>query len=212
MHVNKIILLGVAASCFIYQPAAFALEPNLSTKEEITDAPGQKRRDSSYERAFQETVINTDPYSGETKITGPTVAVKIESPAQYLVYPYYGGKVYGYKYKVRAFGQASSRTIVEAVQVYIRVLVANDWADLNSAYRNGKSLNFTKINKQKVPCKGCVVFEDFGIHMSLSEFQNMISEPHFDFKAKGIGGEVIIKIPQSYIKGFLAAMDEKEAE
>ncbi len=99
------------------------------------------------------------------------------------------------------------------VQLRIEQTSMGDWPFYNAAYSAGERLRFKKIDSD-VSCLGygggCYKKEIVGIDMTMDQLREISERQIFAVKVVGKGNSMIVEIPQSYIKGFLAAIDEKE--
>jgi len=70
---------------------------------------------------------------------------------------------------------------------------------------------FTKVDSDVNCLSGtCYKKEVFGVDMTMEQLKAASEKPVFSFKVIGKGNSAVIEIPQSYITGFLAAIDMKE--
>jgi len=98
------------------------------------------------------------------------------------------------------------------VQIRIRQTTSGDWPAYNAAFSNGRQFSFTRIDTD-VSCIGgisCTKKEVVGIDMTMGELRELAELPVFSAKITGKRNNMIVEIPQSYIRGFLAAIDEAE--
>lgn len=108
----------------------------------------------------------------------------------------------------------SGPDVTDYTDVLIRMKqsIIGDWAHYGSAFSLGQSLDFKKIDSH-VDCSTgtCYHQEIFGVDMTIDQLRDIAQRPSFSFKIVGQGKSAVVQIPQSYVTGFLAAIDERMA-
>ena len=149
-----------------------------------------------------------DPHMGTRTAVGPEI--------RYLD-PERNKWTDGYNiYHLRAFdiGRSGSDVIdFSDVQIRVRQSTQGDWPGYRAAYSQGEAFDVTGIDSD-VDCVGlnCLKTELVGIDLTMPQLRDLAKRSILTFKIVGLRNEMIVEIPQSYIQGFLAAVDERQTE
>lgn len=170
---------------------------------------GKKTTGTDYESVKSKVKFLHDPHIGARTATAPEI--KYLDPNRnkwvdgYNIYHLIGIDV----------GRSGDDTInFSDVQLRIEQTTQGDWPNYSAAYSMGRRLDFTKVDSD-VNCLsyggGCYKKEIVGVDMTMDQLREISERPTFTLKIVGKRNNMIIEMPQSYIKGFLAAVDNKEA-
>ena len=111
-----------------------------------------------------------------------------------------------YRYYLQAWSKTgyfhSSETII---QLHVEVTLY-DWAYINSAYSYGESFHLNKIDSE-VFCltAACYVTEEVGVILPPQKLEEMSKKTTMDIKLAGSASSIVVEIPGTYIRGFIAA-------
>lgn len=140
------------------------------------------KRVTSYEDAFLYTKINSDPYTGMVDITSPSYSESMYKPIGRFTY---------LRYIKTSDGKGFYEIYASVNNGY--------WMFLDSAYENGKSLEFKSINRNVLTANR--VTESFSIKLDNNEISRYIQQG-INVKVMGKKGYEIINIPSDFVKGF----------
>lgn len=202
MKLLKITLLACAlASCATTNsPSATQADQSSKTK------PSKKQMKTSYEFVKANVNFTEDKHIGGRTAIAPEIKYKDPDRNKWS-----DGYVF-YKLIGIDVGRSGADTInFSDVQIRMHQTVTGDWPFYSSAYTEGKKLGFTKVDSD-VSCLGgaCYKKEIFGVDMTIEQLKAVSETTSFSFKVIGKGNSTVIEIPQSYITGFIAAIDAKE--
>lgn len=186
-----------------------ATPANVSTPESIsqsasTSGTSSKARATDFEVVKDNVSFKEHPHLGGRTATGPEI--------RYLD-PNRNKWQDGYNiYKITAVDVGRSGPDIadfRDIQIHVRQQTSGEWPFYNGAYSNGQRLEFEKVDSD-VFCQAsiCNKTEIIGINMSIDHLRELAEKPVFEFQVIGRNNNMIIQIPQSYIQGFLAAIDE----
>lgn len=84
------------------------------------------------------------------------------------------------------------------------------WAHLNGALSQGERFDVRRVDSD-VNCNStqCTMYEMIRIDMSLDKFRKLSEREVLSFKITGSKQSTVLEIPQSYMTGFLSAIDER---
>ena len=129
----------------------------------------------------------------------------LESPDVLVFGEFFSG--ISYNYYLQGWSKTgyfhSSETII---QLHVEVNLGN-WAYIDSAYSYGESFHLNKIDSE-VSCGGkgaCYVTEEVGIILTPKKLEEMSKKATMDIKLGGSANSIVIGIPGTYIRGFIAA-------
>ncbi len=202
-------LITIAAGALAASLGACAT--NVSTPESVRasgSAAAVAESATSFETVRAAVTFEDDPHMGKRTATGPEI--------RYLD-PERNKWTDGYNiYHLRAFdiGRSGPDAIdFSDVQIRVRQSTQGDWPGYRAAYSQGEVFEVTRINSD-VDCIGlnCLKTELVGIDMTMPQLRELAERPVLTFKIVGQRSDMIVEIPQSYLRGFLAAVDDQEAE
>ena len=98
------------------------------------------------------------------------------------------------------------------VQIRVRQSTQGDWPGYRAAYSQGEAFDVTRIDSD-VDCVGlnCLKTEVVGIDLNMPQLRKLAERSILTFKIVGQRNDMIVDIPESYLRGFLAAVDERGA-
>jgi hypothetical protein len=165
----------------------------------------KKAKGTDFEVVKSKVKFKHDPHIGTRTATAPQIKYKDAERNKWLD---------GYNiYNLIGFdvGVSGADTVAFSdVQLRIRQTTQGDWPFYNAAYSAGERLDFTRVDSD-VSCLSSVCYktEIVGINMTVDQLKKLSEKPFFAVKVVGKRNNMIVEIPQSYIKGFLAAIDGK---
>tara|TARA_B100000678_G_scaffold291620_1_gene309911 strand:- start:8582 stop:9022 length:441 start_codon:yes stop_codon:yes gene_type:complete len=98
------------------------------------------------------------------------------------------------------------------IQIRVKQSTYGDWPSFEAAYSEGERFALTRVD-QDVSCatSNCLKTEIVGIDLTTDLLRELAERQVLSFKIVGRRGSMLVEIPQSYVAGFLAAVDEAEA-
>lgn len=189
-------LAAAACASSVSTPESLRAERTTSSKTEAT----------SFEAVKTATVFFHDEHVGGRTATGPEIRYLDPNRNKlldgYAIYRFIGIDV----------GRSGVGVVdFSDVQIRVKQSTYGDWPTYNAAFSFGKALPLTRID-QEVSCGGasCLKTEIVGIDLTMPNLREMAEKPILAFKIVGKRNSMLIEIPQSYVQGFLAAIDEAE--
>ena len=204
MKLFKITLLA-----FFLTSCATTNAPNVAQAEKTTKLKqSKKQKKTSYEFVKANVKFTADKHIGGRTAIAPEIKYKDPDRNKWS-----DGYVF-YKLVGIDVGRSGADTInFSDVQIRMHQTVTSDWPFYSSAYSKGKKLGFTKVDSDVNCLSGaCYKKEVFGVDMTMDQLKSASENPTFSFKVVGKGNSTVIEIPQSYIAGFIAAIDQKESQ
>lgn len=201
---------SVGTSALVLAIALGGCASNVSTPESLR-APGGaassgKAAATDFESVKSEVTFEHDRHLGARTATGPEI--------RYLD-PDRNKWQDGYAiYKILAFdvGRSGPETVdFSDVQIRVRQATYGDWPQYNAAYSEGERFELTRIDGD-VSCNvgSCMKTEIVGIDMTMDELRKLAERDILAFKVMGKRNSMVVEIPQSYVQGFLAPVDERQ--
>ena len=199
------LLAVIAAGALVASLGACAT--NVSTPESVRGGGASAAQSATGFDAVKSAVsFEDDPHMGTRSAISPEISYLDPERNKFLD---------GYNiYHIRAFDIGrSGAEVVDFTEIQIRVRQSTnaDWPQYNSAFSEGQSYDLRPIDSE-VSCinVSCLKTELVGIDLTMPELRELSDRSILTFKIVGKRNSMIIEIPQSYLRGFLAAVDERE--
>ncbi len=152
------------------------------------------------------TKIEKDPYAGVIIVKGPIRGAVIESWLELAGADFT-------MFDIRGFADNASQPVSHLIHFEIKAL---DWLFLTRAYMNGVGFDLIQIDSEVLECRSdvvvraghsCTVREVVALAVT-GEHLSAAATEGFDIKLSGSRGQRIVKIPATYVQGYLAAIEQ----
>jgi len=203
------IILGFAGCATNVSTSAIVRQSNQTAENQppTKTKKAKKTKGTDYGAVKSKVKFLHDPHIGARTATAPEIKYKDAGRNKWLdgynIYNLIGIDV----------GRDGANTInFSDVQLRIRQTTQGEWPFYNAAYSAGEQFEFTKVDSD-VDCLGggvCYKKEVVGVDMTMDQLREISERPMFTVKIVGKRNNMVVEIPQSYIQGFLAAVDERE--